>query len=104
MNDAVMRAAMDVILQWGPERMTPEAKRLRSLVKSPLSDSEMTEALSEAQRVLSHAEQLAPSLKQGLSAKSGDRTLRDKWPWLTKEQASQAINQGMYFHWRDTGE
>lgn len=104
MNDVVMRAAMDVILQWGPERMKPEADRLRSLVKGQVSDDEVAEALREAQKVLSHAEQLAPNLKQGLFAKSGDRTLREKWPWLTKEQASQAINQGMYFHWRDTGE
>ena len=95
---------MDVVLQWGPERMTPEPERLRALVKSPISDDEVTEALREAQKVLSHAEQVAPKLKQGLFAKSGDRTLRDKWPWLSQEQAAQAINQGMYFHWRDTGE
>lgn len=104
MSDKVLRAALDVILQWGPERMTPEAERVRALTKRPLSDDEVAEALMEAHRVLSYAEQLAPNLKRGLVSKSGDRSLREKWRWLSQDQASRAINQGMYFHWRDTGE
>lgn len=92
---------MDVILQWGPERMTPEPERLRSRVRENLSDQEVEQALSEARKVLSHAESIAPNLKQG--GGSGNQSLQQKWPWLTSEQASQAISQGMYFHWRETG-
>ncbi len=101
-NDRVIRTAMDVVLTWGPERMVSEEDRL--LIQHPeLSPEQVQEALAEAHRVMRESESLAPGIKRGL-LNSGHKELRRRWPWLTKDQAERVINQGLYYHWRDTGE
>lgn len=92
---------MDVVLTWGPERMVPEIDRLRKR-QPALTDNELKQALSEAWKVLGEAEAHAPAVKSGGSGAS--QALMRNRPWLTAEQASQAISQGLYYHWRETGE
>ena len=102
MIDAVFRDAMDVVLQWGPERMVPEADRLRQ--KHPdLSEDEASHALAQAWKVMGEAEGLAPDIKRGVESRATFK-LQQGRPWLTDEQAGRAINQGLYSHWRETGE
>jgi hypothetical protein len=102
MNDAVLNEAMDVVLQWGPERMVPETDRLRQ--KYPdLSEDEAGKALAQAWKVLGVAESLASDIKSGVETDATSK-LQEGRPWLTDEQASRAINQGLYSHWRETGE
>lgn len=101
MNDAVLRDAMDAVLLWGPERMTPEIDRLRE--KHPgHSDSYLQAALLEAHRVLSEAEELAAGIKTG-EIRDAHRRISEGRPWLSDEQVGRAVQQGLYFHWRDTG-
>ena len=100
MNNRVLSDAMDVVLQWGPERMVPEDDRLRQKHPS-LTDDEVRLALAEAWKVMTEAEALVPGIKRGTREGSN---LRLERPWLSEEQAGRAINQGLYSHWRDTGE
>lgn len=100
MPPKLLRDALDVVLTWGPERMTPEVERLRE--KQPNTvDEELHEALQTAHQVMSHAERLAPEVKS--NSVNGERSLREEYPWVTRSQASRAIQQGMYFHWKDSG-
>lgn len=100
--DKIRSAAMDVVLTWGPERSRPEMDRLRD--KFPdVDDATASEALKDAARVLSEAESGAASAKSG-NQRGLENALRKNRAWLTAEQASQAVNQGMYYHWRETGE
>ena len=102
MSDAVLTDAMDVVLQWGPDRMVPEADRLRR--KHPkLTDDEVREALAQAWKVMGEAEAFAPDIKRGKETNATSK-LQAGRPWLTDDQAGRAINQGLYSHWRDTGE
>jgi hypothetical protein len=102
MSDSVLTDAMDVVLQWGPDRMVPEADRLRR--KHPnLSDDEAGQALAQAWKVMGEAEAFAPGIKRGSETNATSR-LQAGRPWLTDDQASRAINQGLYSHWRETGE
>lgn len=100
--DKVKTAAMDVILTWGPERMRPEIDRLRASFPN-LDEATAQDALREASRALSEAESGAASAKAG-NQRQLEKSLRKDRPWLTADQASRAVNQGMYYHWRDTGE
>lgn len=95
------RQALEVVLQWGPERSVPELERLR-ISEPDATDDELTEALGLAQRVLSRAEALAPRVKMG--SVLGTQIPREEFPWITDDLAARAIQQGMFFHWRDTGE
>ncbi len=95
---------MDVVLLWGPERAIPEPDRLRVLVPRA-SDEDITDALRHAHKVLSEAIKLAPATKSSqMSVRHAVKQLREERPWLTANQANQAISQAQYFHWRDTGE
>lgn len=93
--------AMDVVLQWGPERSIPDIERLRAK-HADVSDDELRLALTQAERVLSEAEGLAGGIKDG-SVREAGKLLRQDRPWLTDEQVGRAIQQGLYYHWRDTG-
>lgn len=93
---------MDVVLTWGPERSIPESDRLRGLYPG-LTDAQIQAALAEAWKVMGEAEIFAPEIKRGISTNALERLRRDR-PWLTEDQASRAISQGLYSHWRDTGE
>lgn len=100
MPPKLLRDALDVVLTWGPERMTPEVERLRE--KHPgTADEDLHEALQVAHQVMSHAERLAPDVKS--NSVNGERQLAEEYPWITRSQASRAIQQGMYFHWKDSG-
>jgi hypothetical protein len=101
-SDEALRAATEIVLTWGPERGVPEPDRLRQKFPN-LSDAEIQFALQEGHRVLSEATALAEGIKVGTIPKSGNQTLRDSRPWLTESLAGSAINQGLYFHWRETG-
>lgn len=57
---------------------------------------------SESPSALSRAETLAPDVKSGRV--NGTQVLREEFPWVTDDLAARAIQQGIYFHWRDTGE
>lgn len=92
---------MDVVLLWGPERIVPEIERLRAL-QPGLADADLRSALDEAHAVLAEAEALAPGIKSGEIHDAGKR-LSERWPWLTDSQIASAIQQGLVFHWRDTG-
>jgi hypothetical protein len=102
MRDEILRDAMDVVLQWGPDRQVPEADRLRRK-HSDLTDDEAGQALAQAWRVLGEAELLAPDIKAGTETNANSR-LRANRSWLTEDQAGRAVNQGLYSHWRETGE
>jgi hypothetical protein len=101
-ESAILMAAMDVVLTWGPERSIPEADRLRDH-HPEITDSQVQAALAEAWRVMGQAESFAPDIKRGISTNAHEILRRDR-PWLTEDQASRAISQGLYSHWRDTGE
>ena len=103
LSEEVRRAALEVVLAWGPERATPEEDRL--LATHPdLATADVTEALSEAHAVLREAEGLAPEIKGTGSASTTRSQIVAEHPWLGDEQLERAIQQGLYFHWRDTGE
>jgi hypothetical protein len=93
---------MEVVLTWGPDRLTPELDRL--LAAHPHIDSCVAEsALAECHRVMASAQDLAPALK-GLGPSTTSRAeIRSRHTWLTEELLDRAIQQGLYFHWRDTG-
>ncbi|MCC7433142.1 MAG: hypothetical protein IT363_00545 [Methanoregulaceae archaeon] len=100
MPPKLLRDALDVVLTWGPERMTPELDRLKE--KQPKSsEEERQEALQTAYQVLSAAEALAPEIKGG--ATNATAQLREQFPWVSDDQLARAIQQGLYSHWRDTG-
>lgn len=100
MPPQLLRDALDVVLTWGPERMTPELERLKE--KQPrASEAEQQEALRTAYQVLSAAEALAPEIKRGET--NATAQLRERFSWASDEQISRAIQQGLYSHWRDTG-
>jgi predicted nucleotide-binding protein len=100
MPPQLLRDALDVVLTWGPERMTPELVRLKE--KQPwASEEERQEALQSAYQVLSAAEAIAPEVKRG--ATNANAQLRESFPWASDEQIARAIQQGLYSHWRDTG-
>lgn len=99
----VLLAATEVVLQWGPEALRPKDVRLRERFPH-LTDEQVKYAISEGQRVLGDAEALAPRIKKGPMDESGNETLRKSRPWLSEEAAGHAITQGLYYHWRDTGE
>jgi len=101
MNEKLLSDAMDEVLLWGPERMTPEIERLRAK-NSGLSDQELQAALDDAHRVLGEAEALAGGIKAGDIHDAGRRISKNR-PWLSDDQIARAIQQGLYFHWRDTG-
>lgn len=101
MKDDVISDAMDAVLLWGPERMTPEIDRLREQ-HADVVDADLQAALHEAHRVLSEAEELAGGIKTG-EIRDAHRRLSEGRPWLSDEQVGRAIQQGLYFHWRDTG-
>ncbi len=92
---------MDVVLAWGPERIRPELDRLCDTLPD-LDEATASEALREAHKVLSEAETGASSAKSG-GQHLLERALREKRPWLTPEQASKAVTQGMYYDWRENG-
>lgn len=100
MHPKLLRHALDVVLTWGPERMTPEVERLRQKQPSA-TEQELQDALQEAHRVISFAEQLAGGMKA--NQVNGERRLCDEFPWVKKSQVSHVITQAMYYHWRDTG-
>jgi hypothetical protein len=95
-----LRAALDVVLTWGPERSTPEPERLAEL-RPNLDVNLIQQSLSEAHSVLCSAEELAGGAKAGSGP--GVSVLLDRFPWLTEDRAQSAMSQGMYFHWRETG-
>lgn len=99
--DKIKSAAMEVVLTWGPERARPEIDRLRDSFPD-VDDATAKEALSLAAKALSEAEAGAGSAKAG-NQRGLEKTLRRDRPWLTADQASRAVNQGMYYHWRETG-
>ena len=101
MSNELLADALDVVLQWGPERAVPERDRLRE--KQPdVPDDELDMALHAAYSVLGQAEALAPGMKQG-RIHDGTERLKSAFPWIDDESASRAIQQGLYFHWRDEG-
>ena len=102
LNNEVLLAATKIVLQWGPERQTPEAERLRNAYPN-LTDAEIQQALRAGHEVIQHAEELAPKIKER-KLHSGSEVLRKKRPWLDDETADSAITQGLYYHWRETGE
>ena len=100
MSPKLLRDALDVVLTWGPERMTPELNRLKE--KQPqTSDEERQAALQAAYQVLSVAEAIAPEVKSGET--NATAQLQERFPWASDEQIARAIQQGLYAHWRDTG-
>lgn len=88
-------------MTWGPERAVPEVERLRERQPS-LTPEEYEAALREAWRVMGKAEALAPAVKDGRVM--GIQDLVAEFPWVTDDQAGRAIQQGLYYHWRETGE
>jgi hypothetical protein len=97
------RSAMDVVLTWGPERLRPEIERLRE--RHPDADPMVAAAaLEEGHRALADAEALAPAIKGAGPATTSKEEIRHRHPWLTDELLDRAVQQGLYFHWRDTGQ
>lgn len=94
----VRTAAMEVVLAWGPERAVPQRERLRSM--HPVCDEVLGEALDEAQRVLSQAEEMAGDMRKNAISNPTDRLMEGR-PWLTVDQADRAIQQGLYLYWRE---
>lgn len=100
MDSGVLVDALNVVLTWGPERAVPELERLRE--RQPLLSTEEAEtALKQAWQVMRQAEALAPGVKTG---GPGVQKLLAEFPWVTEDQAGRAIQQGLYYHWRETGE
>lgn len=95
---------MDVVLQWGPDRAIPEADRMRR-VHPDLTDEEIQGLRNLAYKVLSETTNvIAPSLKgKWITREEAIDKLQSEWVWLNRDQALQAINQGEYYHWRETG-
>jgi hypothetical protein len=103
LSDEVLRAALDVVLTWGPERATPEEDRL-SAAHAGLGSEQVAAALSEAHAVLRAAESLAPAIKGTGAAPTTRSGIVAAHPWLTDDLLERSVQQGLYFHWRDTGE
>lgn len=103
LSEEVLRAALEVVLAWGPERATPEEDRLLA-IHPDLDPADVTEALIEGHAVMREAEGLAPAIKGTGSASTTRSQIVAAHPWLGDEQLERAIQQGLYFHWRDTGE
>ena len=98
-SDEVMREALDIVLTWGPERATPEIDRL--LAKFPdLFIGDVRNVLARCHQVISDATDLAPAVKANtLSMAQAETKLCEERPWMTDDQASRAMNQGMYYDW-----
>ncbi len=99
--DKIRSAAVDVVLTWGPERIRPEIDRLRDSFPD-VDEATAKEVLADAWKVLSEAEAGAGAAKSG-NTRGLEKALRKDRPWLTSDQVSRAVNQGMYYHWRETG-
>jgi hypothetical protein len=100
--EALHRSAMEVVLAWGPERTVAELDRL--LARHPgIDPAAAGSALTEAHRVMAEAESLAPELKGVGAAPTTKQAIRRDHLWLTAELLDRAVQQGLYFHWRDTG-
>lgn len=100
----VLQTTMDVVLRWGPDRIIPEPERIRQ-VHPNLSDGEVQEARNLAYAVLTEASQELAALLKEKQISRGDAVLQlqSNRPWLTEDQALQAINQGEYYFWRENG-
>jgi hypothetical protein len=100
LDNAVLTDAMDVVLQWGPEAQIPREVRLRRNHPN-LTDDEVRIALDEAGKVIGEAESHAGNIKTGETG--AFEALQKDRPWLTDQQTNHAIQQGMYYHWKDHG-
>ncbi|MBN9503197.1 MAG: hypothetical protein BGO01_19660 [Armatimonadetes bacterium 55-13] len=95
-------SAMETVLEWGPERMKTDDERLA--VRCPgMSPKERAEAIRVCGQVTSRAYEYAAKAKSG-GTHLVIKALRKEWPGLSSENASRAVSQAMYYHWRETGE
>lgn len=103
MVDEFLNTAMQVTMQFGPERGIPRVERL--LERCPALTREQAHSLlAKCDDVEKEAYEHAGRVRNAdLTSHQAEDKLATIFPGLPRQTISRALGQGMYFWWRDNG-
>ena len=95
--------ALRVTLEWGPNRSIPAEERLSRLAPG-MTPEAMQAAFARCADLERLAYALAPQIKGGTRSQAvAQRSLEEAFPGVEPDLAASAINQALYYHWKDEG-
>jgi hypothetical protein len=98
-----LNAALDIHLEWGPERATPLQQHLRARLPAQ-PDEDFVWLERECDAVLGAACRLADEIGAGTVPPGGASSrLKASWPTLDTERIGRVMHQAYYSFGRDHG-
>lgn len=103
MPSSLLDEAMQVVMQWGPERLMPREVRL-SERRPELTDDAIQSLLATCDRIERRAYELAGAVESGALAHADAlATLAAQYPDLGPETVDRALWQGTHYWHHDHG-